>query len=154
MKQRALIDMAADRGAYICQSQSLNLFLREPTFSQVRLRAQATGRRPPGLRPQAASGHNAQGSGLRAQASGLGPRASGLRPQAQGSRLRAQASGHRPQGTGLRAQGSGHRAQGTGLRAQGSGLRAQGSGLRLWVGVSVRVSLRTRVSVRGQGSGV
>lgn len=28
IKQRALIDMAADRGAYICQSQSLNLLLK------------------------------------------------------------------------------------------------------------------------------
>lgn len=30
-KQRVLIDMAADRGAYICQSQSLNLFVAAPT---------------------------------------------------------------------------------------------------------------------------
>ena len=35
IKQRALIDLAADRGAYIDQSQSLNLFLKEPTFEQV-----------------------------------------------------------------------------------------------------------------------
>ena len=35
MKQRHLIDMAADRGAYIDQSQSLNLFLKAPTFSQL-----------------------------------------------------------------------------------------------------------------------
>jgi len=35
MKQRHLIDMAADRGAFIDQSQSLNLFLREPTFTQL-----------------------------------------------------------------------------------------------------------------------
>jgi ribonucleoside-diphosphate reductase alpha chain len=27
IKQRTLIDMAADRGAFICQSQSLNLFI-------------------------------------------------------------------------------------------------------------------------------
>jgi ribonucleotide reductase alpha subunit len=30
MKQRTLIDMAAERGAYIDQSQSLNLFLKDP----------------------------------------------------------------------------------------------------------------------------
>ena len=31
MKQRVLIDMAADRGAFIDQSQSLNLFLKALT---------------------------------------------------------------------------------------------------------------------------
>jgi ribonucleoside-diphosphate reductase alpha chain len=31
IKQRTLIDMAADRGAFICQSQSLNLFMDHPT---------------------------------------------------------------------------------------------------------------------------
>ena len=35
IKQRSLIDMAADRGAFIDQSQSLNVFLKEPSFSQV-----------------------------------------------------------------------------------------------------------------------
>ena len=35
MKQRHLIDMAADRGAFIDQSQSLNLFIKEPTFTQL-----------------------------------------------------------------------------------------------------------------------
>mmetsp|Transcript_56526 Transcript_56526/g.126285 ORF Transcript_56526/g.126285 Transcript_56526/m.126285 type:complete len:276 (+) Transcript_56526:1020-1847(+) len=35
MKQRTLIDMAADRGAFIDQSQSLNLFLKQPTFAQL-----------------------------------------------------------------------------------------------------------------------
>ncbi len=35
IKQRALIDMAADRGAYICQSQSLNLFVDTPTTSKL-----------------------------------------------------------------------------------------------------------------------
>ena len=34
-KQRTLIDLAADRGAFIDQSQSLNLFLKEPTFGQL-----------------------------------------------------------------------------------------------------------------------
>ena len=33
MKQ--LIDMAADRGAYICQSQSLNLWLEDPTYKNL-----------------------------------------------------------------------------------------------------------------------
>lgn len=31
IRQRVLIDMAADRGAFICQSQSLNLFVDQPT---------------------------------------------------------------------------------------------------------------------------
>ncbi len=35
IKQRNLIDMAADRGAYICQSQSLNLFVESPTTSKL-----------------------------------------------------------------------------------------------------------------------
>ncbi len=35
IKQRNLIDMAADRGAYICQSQSLNLFVDNPTASKL-----------------------------------------------------------------------------------------------------------------------
>lgn len=32
---RNLIDMSADRGAYICQSQSLNLWLEEPTYANM-----------------------------------------------------------------------------------------------------------------------
>jgi ribonucleoside-diphosphate reductase alpha chain len=35
IKQRTLIDMAADRGAFICQSQSLNLFVDTPTSSKL-----------------------------------------------------------------------------------------------------------------------
>lgn len=35
ISQRALIDMAADRGAYICQSQSLNLFVPNPNFAKL-----------------------------------------------------------------------------------------------------------------------
>jgi len=35
MKQRNLIDMAADRGAFICQSQSLNLFMDNPSISKL-----------------------------------------------------------------------------------------------------------------------
>ena len=35
IKQRNLIDMAADRGAYICQSQSLNLFVDTPTVAKL-----------------------------------------------------------------------------------------------------------------------
>jgi ribonucleoside-diphosphate reductase alpha subunit len=35
IKQRSLIDMAADRGAYICQSQSLNLFVDSPSASKL-----------------------------------------------------------------------------------------------------------------------
>lgn len=35
IKQRNLIDMAADRGAYICQSQSLNMFVDSPTVAKL-----------------------------------------------------------------------------------------------------------------------
>ncbi len=35
IKQRRLIDMAADRGAFICQSQSLNLFVDKPTTAKL-----------------------------------------------------------------------------------------------------------------------
>ena len=35
VKQRNLIDMAADRGAFICQSQSLNLFIDNPNFAKL-----------------------------------------------------------------------------------------------------------------------
>ena len=35
IKQKVLIDMAADRGPYICQSQSLNLFLGDPDFRKL-----------------------------------------------------------------------------------------------------------------------
>jgi ribonucleotide reductase alpha subunit len=35
IKQRTVIDMAADRGAYICQSQSLNLFIDQPNFGKL-----------------------------------------------------------------------------------------------------------------------
>ena len=32
---RQLIDMAADRGAFVCQSQSLNLWLEDPNYSNL-----------------------------------------------------------------------------------------------------------------------
>lgn len=35
IKQRTVIDMSADRGAFVCQSQSLNLHLPSPTMSQL-----------------------------------------------------------------------------------------------------------------------
>ena len=35
LKQKTLIDLAADRGAYICQSQSLNLFVPDPDYSKL-----------------------------------------------------------------------------------------------------------------------
>jgi ribonucleoside-diphosphate reductase alpha chain len=35
LKQRTLIDMAAARGAFIDQSQSLNLFVSDPTYSKL-----------------------------------------------------------------------------------------------------------------------
>lgn len=33
--QKSLIDMSADRGAFICQSQSLNLFVDSPTYAKL-----------------------------------------------------------------------------------------------------------------------
>jgi ribonucleoside-diphosphate reductase alpha chain len=35
MRQRTLIDMAADRGPFVCQSQSLNLFMEEPDYQKL-----------------------------------------------------------------------------------------------------------------------
>lgn len=35
LKQRTLIDQAVDRGRYICQSQSLNLFISQPTIKTL-----------------------------------------------------------------------------------------------------------------------
>jgi ribonucleoside-diphosphate reductase alpha chain len=35
IKQKTLIDMAADRGPYICQSQSLNLFIADPDYKKL-----------------------------------------------------------------------------------------------------------------------
>ncbi len=35
IKQKSLIDMSADRGAFICQSQSLNLFVEQPNFAKL-----------------------------------------------------------------------------------------------------------------------
>jgi ribonucleoside-diphosphate reductase alpha chain len=35
IKQRTLIDMAAQRGAFICQSQSLNLSIENPTYAKL-----------------------------------------------------------------------------------------------------------------------
>jgi ribonucleoside-diphosphate reductase alpha chain len=35
ISQKAIIDMAAERGAFICQSQSMNLFLQDPNFGKL-----------------------------------------------------------------------------------------------------------------------
>lgn len=35
MKQKVLIDQSADRGIYVCQSQSLNLFVEDPEFTKL-----------------------------------------------------------------------------------------------------------------------
>jgi ribonucleoside-diphosphate reductase alpha subunit len=35
IKQKSLIDLSADRGIYVCQTQSLNLFVSEPTISKL-----------------------------------------------------------------------------------------------------------------------
>ncbi|RPA66745.1 ribonucleoside-diphosphate reductase subunit alpha [Cyclobacteriaceae bacterium YHN15] len=35
ISQRTIIDMAAERGAYICQSQSMNVFMQDPNFGKL-----------------------------------------------------------------------------------------------------------------------
>ena len=35
LSQKAIIDMAADRGPYVCQSQSLNIFIPNPNFAKL-----------------------------------------------------------------------------------------------------------------------
>lgn len=35
ISQKIIIDMAADRGAYICQSQSMNVFMQDPNFGKL-----------------------------------------------------------------------------------------------------------------------
>lgn len=35
ISQRIIIDMAAERGAYICQSQSMNVFMQDPNFGKL-----------------------------------------------------------------------------------------------------------------------
>lgn len=35
LSQKSVIDMAADRGAFVCQSQSMNLFVPDPTFKKL-----------------------------------------------------------------------------------------------------------------------
>ncbi|MDX1904870.1 MAG: ribonucleoside-diphosphate reductase subunit alpha [Thermonemataceae bacterium] len=35
IKQKSILEMAADRGAYVCQSQSLNVFVTEPNFGKL-----------------------------------------------------------------------------------------------------------------------
>ena len=35
IKMKTVIDMAADRGAFICQSQSMNLFMQSPNFAKL-----------------------------------------------------------------------------------------------------------------------
>ena len=35
MSMKTLIDMAADRGAYVCQTQSLNMFVADPTYKKM-----------------------------------------------------------------------------------------------------------------------
>ena len=35
IKQKALIDLSIQRGPYICQSQSLNIFMEEPDFKRL-----------------------------------------------------------------------------------------------------------------------
>ena len=35
IKQKHIIDLAADRGAYICQSQSLNIHIQDPNFGKL-----------------------------------------------------------------------------------------------------------------------
>ena len=35
ISQKVIIDMVADRGVYVCQSQSMNLFVENPTLSKL-----------------------------------------------------------------------------------------------------------------------
>jgi ribonucleotide reductase alpha subunit len=35
LSHKAIIEQSADRGIYVCQSQSLNLFLKNPDFSKL-----------------------------------------------------------------------------------------------------------------------
>jgi ribonucleoside-diphosphate reductase alpha chain len=35
IKQKVLIDLAAERGSFVCQTQSLNLFVKNPTFKTL-----------------------------------------------------------------------------------------------------------------------
>ena len=35
ISQKSIIDMAADRGAYICQSQSMNIHMQDATFGKL-----------------------------------------------------------------------------------------------------------------------
>ncbi|RLD24603.1 MAG: ribonucleoside-diphosphate reductase subunit alpha [Bacteroidetes bacterium] len=35
ISQKAIIDMAADRGAYVCQSQSMNIHIKDPNFGKL-----------------------------------------------------------------------------------------------------------------------
>lgn len=35
ISQKIIIDMSADRGAYICQSQSMNVFMQDPNFGKL-----------------------------------------------------------------------------------------------------------------------
>ena len=35
ISQKVIIEMAADRGAYICQSQSMNIFMQDPNFGKL-----------------------------------------------------------------------------------------------------------------------
>jgi len=35
ISQKVILDMAADRGAFICQSQSLNIFMAEPNYQKI-----------------------------------------------------------------------------------------------------------------------
>jgi ribonucleotide reductase alpha subunit len=35
MSQKVLIDMSADRGIYVCQSQSLNIFMENPSMAKL-----------------------------------------------------------------------------------------------------------------------
>jgi len=35
LKQKVIVDMAIDRSLYVCQSQSLNIFIKDPNFTQL-----------------------------------------------------------------------------------------------------------------------
>ena len=35
MKQKSLLDLSIDRAHYVCQSQSLNIFIENPTYTRL-----------------------------------------------------------------------------------------------------------------------
>ena len=80
ISQKTLIDLAADRGAFICQSQSFSLYMADPTDQQ--LTSALTYAWQKGSRPGCTTSAQARGG---AAAGHRGPRAGGgLQPREPG----------------------------------------------------------------------